>query len=335
MNAADKSKTRGLTIPAELKQGRPSVTWLVLGWVAAVILILIILFLMTNRTSEAGAGHDDAAQAPATSSTSASANSAVASDAAAGPAHADSNVVLTATGYIVPRERLELGPKLAGTVAWIGVDKSDAVRKGQVIARLDDSEYQARVLEAQGRLALAEAELKNAQATHRRQEELARTQVATQQALDDAVRAVDVAQAQVQIARGQLALAHTWLQWCEIESPIDGVVLEKYADQDELVIPQAFGGPNHPSTLLVALADLNDLRVEVDLNESDTGKVFLDQPCRVRPEAHKDRDYTGRVVRISPEADRSKGTLQVEVKVDRPDRFLVPELNARVRFLAE
>jgi len=215
------------------------------------------------------------------------------------------------------------------------VKKSDRVRKGQVIARLDPAEYQARLLEAQGNLALAEAELKNAEVTYQRQLQLTRKDVGTQQALDDATRAVDVAQAMIVVARGQLTLAETRLQWCQIESPIDGVVLERYADQNELVIPQAFGGPDHPSTLLVALADLNDLRVEVDLNEADTAKVRLHQRCVIRPEAYRDKVYSGEVVQISPEADRNKGTLEVEVRIGNPDQFLVPELNARVSFLKE
>ncbi len=114
---------------------------------------------------------------------------------------------------------------------------------------------------------------------------------------------------------------------------MDGVVLEKLVDPDELVVPQSFGGGRGPSTALVALADPSDLQVEIDLNESDLAKVFLKQKCRVSPEAYPDKGYDGFVAEIAPEASRQKGTLQIKVQVQRPDRFLTPELSAKVDFL--
>ena len=83
------------------------------------------------------------------------------------------------------------------------------------------------------------------------------------------------------------------------------------------------------------MADLNDLQVEIDLNESDLSKVRLQQRCRIVPEAYTDRSYDGVVVEIAPEANRSKGTLQVKVQVLNPDQFLTPELTAKVEFLKE
>jgi HlyD family secretion protein len=75
--------------------------------------------------------------------------------------------------------------------------------------------------------------------------------------------------------------------------------------------------------------------VEVELNESDLSKVFLDQVCRISPEAYPDKSYEGRVAEIAPEANRQKGTLQVKVQVREPDRFMTPELSAKVEFLGK
>jgi multidrug efflux pump subunit AcrA (membrane-fusion protein) len=83
------------------------------------------------------------------------------------------------------------------------------------------------------------------------------------------------------------------------------------------------------------MADLNDLQVEIDLNEADTPKVHLKQKCRISPEAYPEKQYDGTVAEIAPEANRSKGTLQVKVQVTKPDGFLTPELTAKVEFLAE
>jgi HlyD family secretion protein len=100
-------------------------------------------------------------------------------------------------------------------------------------------------------------------------------------------------------------------------------------------VPQSFGGSRGPSTAFVAMADLSDLQVEIDLNEADLAKVHLKQACRVSPEAYPDRIYRGFVAEIAPEANRQKGTLQIKVQIEQPDEFLTPELTAKVDFLAD
>jgi HlyD family secretion protein len=104
-------------------------------------------------------------------------------------------------------------------------------------------------------------------------------------------------------------------------------------EPDELVVPQSFGGTRGPSTALVSLADLKDLQVEIDINESDLAKISLKQPCRISPEAYPDKVYEGYVSEIAPEANRQKGTLQIKVQIKEPDRYLTPELTAKVDFL--
>ena len=243
--------------------------------------------------------------------------------------------VLTVSGYIIPRARIEISPRFMGTVHWIGVKKGDDVKKGEVMVLLEDDEYRARVMENEGRLALAEANLTNAEINLKRQIELSKSDVESARSLDDAQRARDAAVAELKMAKGQLVLAQTYLDWCTIRAPINGTILEKLVDPDELVVPQSFGGTRGPSTALVSLADLNDLQVEIDLNEADTPKVHMKQHCRISPEAYPDKKYDGFVAEIAPEANRSKGTLQLKVQVANPDRFLTPELTAKVDFLAD
>ena len=75
--------------------------------------------------------------------------------------------------------------------------------------------------------------------------------------------------------------SQTYLDWTTIRSPINGVVLEKLVNPNELVVPQSFGGGRGPSTALIAVADPKDLQVQIDLSESDVAKVSLGQKCRV------------------------------------------------------
>ena len=253
----------------------------------------------------------------------------------ASPAPMDQNgILLTTSGYIINRERIELSPRFVGIVRWIGVKKGDPVKKGQVVVLLDDSEQRARVTEAEGRLARAQAALQIARTRFNRLKTLREQRVESEQQLDDAQAELTGAEAGLREAQGLLDLARWQLAWTVIRSPIDGVVLEKLADENELVSPQSFGGDKGPSTALLAVADPRDLQVEIDLNESDLSKVWLGQPCRVTPEAYPEHIYEGYVAEIAPEANRQKGTLQIKVQVKDPDRYLIPELSAKVDFLA-
>jgi HlyD family secretion protein len=241
--------------------------------------------------------------------------------------------VLTVSGYIVNHERIELSPRFPGVVNWIGVKKGDRVSKDAVVVLLDDAEQRARVLEAEGRLASAKARLEKAQLAYDRAKRLRENRVESQQLEDDTRVEVAAARAAIKEAEGALAYAQAQLEWTQIRSPIDGVVLEKLTEPGELVMPQSFGGARGPSTAVLAVADPNDLQVEIDVNESDLSKITPNQRCRVSPEAYPDKSYGGYVAEIAPEANRQKGTLQVKVQIENPDRYLTPELSARVDFL--
>lgn len=244
-----------------------------------------------------------------------------------------SDAVLTVSGYIVARERIELSPRFLGLVKWIGVKKGDTVTNGQVIVLLDDSEYVAKLREAEARLESAKVELQRAQIDYDRTERLVKAGAEIQKVEDDARLQLLAAKAVVKEVEKQIELIKTYLDWTVIRSPINGVVLERLVDPDELVTPQSFGGTRGPSTAIVALADLNDLQIEIDLNETDLAKVYLNQKCKISPEAYLDKVYDGYVAEIAPEANRQKGTLQVKVQVLKPDKFLIPELSAKVDFL--
>lgn len=245
----------------------------------------------------------------------------------------DYESVLTVSGYIVARERIELSPRFLGMVKWIGVKKGDYVTNGQVIVLLDDSEYVARLKEAEARLESAKVALQKAQIDYDRTHRLVQAGAEIQKFEDDARLQLLAAKAAVNEVEKQIELIKTYLDWTIIRSPINGVILEKLVDANELVTPQSFGGTRGPSTAIVALADLNDLQIEIDLNESDLAKVYLNQKCKISPEAYPDKIYDGYVAEIAPEANRQKGTLQVKVQVIKPDKFLIPELSAKVDFL--
>ncbi len=276
----------------------------------------------TGATAAPGVEAGSAASSPAPTNSSAAQTPTPSGDS-----------VLTVSGYIINRERIELSPRFMGQVTWIGVKKGDAVTNGQVVVLLDDTEFKARLAQANGAVATATANVGKAQAWFDRVNKLAATDIESKQAQDDARLALEAAKAMVKEAEGARAVAQTYVDWCTIRSPINGVVLEKLVDPNELVTPQSFGGTRGPSTALMAVADPKDLQVEIDVNEADLSKISLNQKCRVSPEAYPDKVYNGYVAEIAPEADRAKGTLQIKVQIQNPDKFLTPELSAKVDFL--
>jgi RND family efflux transporter MFP subunit len=324
----DSEKLRALQIKPEARRRPQRSFWMI--FVGVALLTAVGAFYAWPKKDEERrflpGQSDKAAQAQSTNRSP----STVAVTSAPPPA---SGAVLTVSGYIITRERIELSPRFIGVVNWIGVKKGDTVKKDQVVVRLDDAEQRARVIEAEGRLANAKVAVNKAELDYARIKKLIADKIETPQTEDDARLRVESARATVQEAEGALALAKTYLDWTVIRSPIDGVVLEKLVDAGELVTPQSFGGARGPSTAFLAMADPKDLQVEVELNEVDLSKVFLNQKCRVSPEAYPDKTYEGRVTEIAPEANRQKGTLQVKVQVQEPDRFMTPELSAKVEFL--
>lgn len=325
----DPEKLKSLQLEPSRKRGRRRAAWMIFAVVG--VTTAGILYLAIPRP-------EDKVRIAQASNESAPGLGGITAGGATNPgrnsnAKADDEVVLTVSGYIINRERIELSPRFLGVVKWIGVKKGDYVTNGQVVVLLDDTEQRARVREAEAAVAAAKVAVAKAELDYQRVAELAQKDVESRKAFDDARLQLEAARAQLMQAEAALELAKVYLDWTVIRSPINGVVLERLVEPNELVVPQSFGGTRGPSTALIALANPKDLQVEIDLNEADLSKVYLGQPCRVSPEAYPERVYGGHVAEIAPEANRQKGTLQVKVQIHDPDKYLTPELSARVDFL--
>ena len=325
MNA---EKLNDLKIQPDQKRRKQRPFWIIVLTVLAVVVVAILFARPWSPEKSRRMKNSDAKNSTATNSSP----SAVSATQTNSPAAADDSV-LTVSGYIINRERIEISPRFLGVVKWIGVKKGDAVTNGQVVVLLDDTEFKARLVQAEGQLATAKATVSKDELNYQRVHQLAKTDIESKQSEDDARLLLEADRAAVAAAEGACDVARTYVDWCTIRSPINGVVLEKLVSADELVMPQSFGGSRGPSTALIAVADPKDLQVEIDVNEADLSKIALNQKCRVSPEAYPDKHYEGYVAEIAPEADRAKGTLQIKVQIRGPDKFLTPELSAKVDFL--
>jgi HlyD family secretion protein len=145
---------------------------------------------------------------------------------------------------------------------------------------------------------------------------------------------IDAARGLVDQAKGQLALAETQLSNTIIRAPVTGTILERNVEKGEFVTT-GFVGDKGAKGYVVSIADLNDLKVEIDINQNDFAKLGAHQKGIITTDAFPDRKYDGVIDEISPEANRQKATVQVKVKVLHPDQYLRPEMNASVAFVSD
>src|SRR5947208_15842536 len=129
---------------------------------------------------------------------------------------------------------------------------------------------------------------------------------------------IDAQRATVRQIEGSLALAQIDLDNTVIRSPLAATVLQRNVEMGEFVTT-GFVGDRGAKGYVVSIADLNDLRVELDVSQDNFAKVVPNGPCWIVTDAYPDRKYQGVVFLISPEANRQKATVQVRVKVLNPD----------------
>src|SRR5258708_16784512 len=246
----NQEKLRRLQIVSGQKE-RPSGAF----WVIVCVVVLVLAFGAWFAWPRAGDQQrvKFTGVKPPTNSTPA--RVAGSGDSSASTAGDSSGYVLTVSGYIINRERIEISPRYLGVVKWIGVRKGDAVTNGQVVVILDDAEYRARLREAQGRVASAAATVSRAELDFERVRQLAKTEVESKKSDDDARLMLEAARADLTQAQGARDLVQTYLDWTVIRSPIIGVVVVMVVNPNELVVPQSFGGGRGPSTGLTALQD--------------------------------------------------------------------------------
>ncbi len=254
--------------------------------------------------------------------------------------------VLTASGYVTPRERATVAAKITGRVAEMLVEEGMRVEKGQVLARLDDAEARAalRAAEAQRAVAAAvlaemEVNLADAERTLRRVEDLQRKEVAAEQDLDTARAAVDALRARIELTKEQvraaeagIAVADENLNNCVVRAPFAGIAVSKDAQVGEMVSPISAGG-GFTRTGISTIVNMASLEVEVDVNESYLSRVSEGQPADAVLDAYPDWHIPARVRTIIPTADRQKATVKVRIAFDTLDPRILPDMGVKVSFL--
>jgi len=253
--------------------------------------------------------------------------------------------VLNASGYVEPRRKATVAAKITGRVTEVLVDEGMAVKKGQILARLDDSDARRRYEATKAdrdvaRAAIEELEVNHADAerTLRRINELRVQGIASVQDLDSATAAVDAIKAKLDLARAsldaaeaRLAVAAQDLENYTIRAPFAGIAVSKDAQPGEMVSPVSAGG-GFTRTGISTIVDMKSLEIEVDVNESHIAKVHPGQPADAVLDAYPEWRIPATVRTIIPTADRQKATVKVRLTFDKLDPRILPDMGVKVAF---
>jgi len=238
--------------------------------------------------------------------------------------------VISGAGYVVSADRyISIGARVAGRIDHYMVEEGDHVKQDDPLVQLDPREYEAAVRRAEADLRQAHATATLRATQLRRARALASTGVISRDELDLRSAEAETADAAVAQAEAQLVQARVSLEYTTLRAPRRGVILAKSKEVGEIAVPGGFAGSGD----LIRMANLDDLRGQVDVTESELAKIRLGQRAELVPDAYPDRRYRAHVVKLYPQVDRQKGTLRIEVQIEEPDDLLWPDMSARITFL--
>lgn len=279
--------------------------------------------------------------------------------------------VLNASGYVTARRRATVSSKVTGKVLEVFVEEGKAVKKGQVLARLDDSQIRASLAVAKAQLATAqhaaaedEARLREAERQYSRLSQLVQEKVVGRAEVDTAQSTVESLKARIALARQQVEVAQSQISALEVDladmvvrAPFDGVAISKDAQPGEMISPISAGG-GFTRTGICTIVDMTSLEIEVDVSESYINRVKPNQPVEAVLDAYPDWRIPAHVITTVPTADRQKATVRVRIGFERStssapdpatsarstrsepargelDPRILPDMGVKVSFLSE
>ena len=309
--------------------------------IGAVVLALGLIWYFSGSGQQASSAN---ATIPRTSG----ANGASPQVAQANPAPATISMPpsgLVASGYVVARRVATVSAEITGRVTEVLVEEGIRVEAGQVLARLDSSLVdqdlplsRAQVASTQADLAGIAVSLAEAERILGRTRPLAERNAASQADLTANEAKVAGLRAQRDKARALLEIAELSVRRTqeqvaryEIHAPFSGVVTEKSAQRGEIVSPLSTGG--FTRTGICTIVDMDSLEFEVDVNESNIGRVSPNQPVEAVLDAYPDLKIPAAVIAVIPTANRDKAAIKVRIKILTKDARILPNMAAKVTFV--
>jgi len=252
----------------------------------------------------------------------------------------DLSAHLTVVGNLIGLQTVDIAPRTAGRLLSVNVQMGDRVRRGQVMAKVEDREIveQVRQAEASQEVARAtirqrEADLKVAELNFERSKNLFQRQLLAKQSLDDAESRYMAAVAQHDLSKAQLNQNDSRLQELRINlqntsvtSPVDGFVGKRSVDPGAMV---------NTSTAIASVVDISRLRLVVNVIEKDLRMVSPGDVADVEVDAYPGETFRGKIARVAPVLDPATRTATMEVEIPNGDNKLKPGMYARINLTVE
>ena len=247
---------------------------------------------------------------------------------------------VTVVGNLIGAATVEVVPKVNGRLQSVAVRLGDTVRRGQIIAKVEDQEIQQQVRQAEAAFQVAqatirqrEADLKLAKSNLDRNKSLLDRELLPAQTYEDtearhqaAVAQLDLARAQFEQSSSRLDELKITLSNTSIPSPVDGFVGKRFLD------PGAFVGTNSP---VASVVDIRTVRLVANLIEKDVKRVREGTPGVVEVDAFPGERFSGKVSRVAPVFDPATRTAEMEIEVPNPGYRLKPGMYARVNLTVD
>jgi len=227
----------------------------------------------------------------------------------------------TFSGVAQAGSQAQVAFRVPGSVESVSVQVGERVRQGQILARLDATDYVIQQRQAEAALAQANAQLRNAEATYERTQQLYANRGASQSDLDAARAQFTSAQAQVRSAEAQLRGAERQVSYTQLTAPLAGSVAEVGVDIGEQVSP---GRP------VVTISGTGQPEVEVPVPEGLIGRVRAGAPARVRLSALGDTEYDATITEVGVAPTGGATTFPVTVRLKNADSQVRPGMAADV-----
>ncbi|MHB9027236.1 MAG: efflux RND transporter periplasmic adaptor subunit [Candidatus Latescibacterota bacterium] len=242
------------------------------------------------------------------------------------------NYSVLSTGTLSPVGSVDIGTQVSGRIDRIFVDFNDAVKQGQVLAVLDTTLLAAAVRDAESELARSQAVYNAARSEYERNLKMYEKGYISELDLISFRTSMETAQADVRSARISLQRARTNLGFAVIRSPISGKVIFKSVEEGQTVAASL-----STPTLFTVAEDLTRMEIHALVDESDIGKITVNQPVRFTVQAYLDKTFSGvvRQIRLQPSTVQNVVNYTVVADAVNQDDLLLPGMTATVEFVAE
>ncbi len=236
----------------------------------------------------------------------------------------------TASGTLSAVVSVDVGSQVSGKISALNVDFNSLVKKGQLVAEIDPTVYDAARRQAEGELASAKADVTLKRQNLERKKILVPLKAASQLDLDQATAELAQAEATVTIREAALESAQANLGYCKITAPVDGVVISRKVD-----LGQTVNAAMNTPVLFTVAQDITKMNISAAVSEADIGQVRVGQSVDFTVDAFPDEVFHGTVmqVRKSPTTTQNVVTYETIISVENPEQKLFPGMTADVSIL--